>query len=132
FLNPLLFRCASFFANTGGFTETVALIVKFSPANAASFVYSYRFDIRGKDREDPFHTDTVGNLADCKCSGTTATLTLDNIPLERLYPFLGTFDDPVIHGHIISGFKLRQFLNCLILFVYECNCFHDKYLMVLQ
>ena len=53
--------------------------------------------------ESPFHTNTVTDLPNSISSADTSTVTLDNNPFKHLDTFTGTFNDPRVNPHSITG-----------------------------
>ena len=61
--------------------------------------------------EYTLHTYTVRDLTNGERGGGTIALRLDHIALERLDTLLGSFNDLVVDGNVITGFESRIVLG---------------------
>jgi hypothetical protein len=53
------------------------------------------------------------------------SLAFDHIATEALDTLFTTFNDLIINGNVVTGFKLRKlFFTCQLL-MYILNCIHD-------
>lgn len=103
------FQCSFLFLYAGALAGTFALIIQLGAAYTARFVQYDRFNVRGEEGEQPFHAYAIGNLADGKSGRSALALAFDHVSAEGLDPFLVSFDDLIIYGNIITGFKLGKF-----------------------
>lgn len=89
-------------------------------------VYHDRIDIRRIKREDPFHTNTIGYLADRKAGGMAAALFFDHIAFKGLDPFFIAFNDLIVHGNIVTGLECGKILLSCQLLMYVGDGVHNS------
>ena len=117
----------AFFLNTSAFTAPFALEIQLGAADAANFMKFDGFDIGGEQGKGPFHAYAVGYLPNGEGSRMACTLALDHVAFESLDTLFVPFQDLIIDGDIITGFKLRKFDLSGQLFVYKCySGVHDS------
>ena len=108
------------FLDTGALTAAATQVVKFCTANTASLVDLDRVDVGRKQREYTLNAYTVRNFPYGKRLGKSTSLTFDYITLEGLDTLLATFNDLIINGYVVTGFKLRKFFLPGQLLMYKC------------
>lgn len=116
----------AFFLDTCALPAAFPLVKQLRAANLTRLVNEDGFNIRGKNREEAFYTNSVGNLPDGERGSETATLALDNVAFKALDTFFITFDDFIVNGNVVPGFKFRELLGRGQLLVDKSYGVHDS------
>lgn len=112
----------SFFFDPCAFAASAAEEIQLGTANFTGFIEYDRLDIGRIDREGPFYSNGIGNLAHGKGCSSTLTLAFDHIALKALDTFLVTFNDLVVNGNIVPCFEFGNIFGDGELCVYKIYC----------
>jgi hypothetical protein len=113
------------FSDASTLPTAFALVVELGPANLTHLVDQDGLDVGGIYGEQPFHTYAVGNLTNGEGGGKAGALAFDDVSFEALDTFFIAFDDLIIDGNVVPGFKLRELLFGGQLLVDKCYGVHD-------
>lgn len=127
-LGSLRFGHGSFlFLNAGRFAAAFALIVKLGTTYAAGFVYHHGLNVGREKREQPLHAYAVRNFSNGERSGSALALGLNHVAAERLDALLVSFNDFIVNGDVVTGFKPGKSFFIGQLFVNKGNSgLHNK------
>lgn len=100
----------SFLFDTGFLTGEVAQVEDAGAAHGTVLVDINLLDERAGDGEDTLHTHAVGDLADSKGLGCSASAALKDNALEVLDSLFVTFFNLVMDGDGVASFELGELL----------------------
>ena len=103
-------RLEAFLFDTGFLTGEVAQVEDAGAAHSTTFVDINLLDERAGDGEDTLHTHAVGDLADSKGLGSSASTALQDNALEVLDSLFVTFLNLVMDGDGIASLELGELL----------------------
>ena len=125
-MNAIMLQLEAFFLDTCALTAAFALVEELGATNLTGLVDLDGFDVRGIKREEAFYTYSIGDLPDGERSSETRTLTFDDVAFKALDTFFITFNDFIVNGNVVPGFKFRELLGGGQLLVDKSYGVHDS------
>lgn len=113
----ILFAVSDFLLDSSSLTLTASQVEQ---SSSSHFTFSQQFDFldgRRKDRENSFHTNTIGDFSYCESLTVgVRVFSLDYSSLELLDTLFVTFSDSYVHVDGISSLERREFGSSLAVF----------------